>query len=84
MVLLNSGATIASFVENALQTYRENGCVDFGAELLSGRRFGPRFAIVDVGWSIANAADRIVMALIYNIVEAEDRWKVGVNTRHDL
>ena len=83
--LLENQDRLESFLDSGLRAYREHGCVHFNASLLSGRRIGPRFALIDVEWSPTDADGKRAMHFqtTYNLVKETSGWKVAVITRHD-
>ena len=84
-VLLDTPAKIRDFLGTALLSYRVNGCTNFVAKLLEGRRLGTRFALVDLGWTMTSTGGKMVMQFqtTYNVVDDTGRWKIYAITRHD-
>ena len=84
-VLLDTNDQILDFLRTGLKTYKENDCVRFEARLLSAKRIGPHFALIDVEWSPENAAGVQTMhfSTTYNLVNVAGEWRVATIMRHD-
>jgi len=84
-ILLDEKSKTLDFLRSGLQAYKESDCIRFKARLLSAKRIGPHFALIDVEWSPENASGIRTMhfSTSYNLVKDNLDWKVSMITRHD-
>ena len=85
VVLLDTPTKIRDFFAASVRSFRDSGCMNSVGRLVEGRRIGPRFALVDVAWTMTTTQGTPVMQFqtTYNLIADAGRWKIYAITRHD-